>query len=591
MVKKNLEQYFFFIKRSCLVRIFFSVFLAFIILAVSFFIPGIRSISADGNSQILICIDPGHGGKDTGTIGPTGFREKDANLDIALRLKNKLADAGFKVILTRESDINLTLDEIANFANSNNADLFISVHNNSHPSSGMNGTQAFYCTSSPATSNFLASYISANTIERIGTCSRGVKSADFKVLKNTKMISALVEGVFMSNPDEEAKLKDAGFRDNIATGIYNGIIGYIKEYGNTVFGAKKLASAQSFVRRVYQKSLNIDPDQTVIDNWANKLAAGSISHADVIKGIIISKQFNDRNLTNEQYIAVLYKAVLDRDPDSNGAAYWVSQLKVQNREFVLNYFLASDEFKGLTARYIQYGYNYTGTIDGASAQTNTAATSTSETETVFSLSVLNGVGIKGVAAKTSGLFKEIKYTDGKVKYNIVSVADADNYGYKNTQIICKSKDPEIAKSAEEIKNILKVGAVTTQNGTSQNCDIVIIIGKDYLTTSAAITSGVSEAILVNILNGQGAQGIAAKLKGSIEALLLNDNNVIKVTETKNADSFNYKNTKIIVFTAKTGINNVAEELKKLLGVGVISKSANNVDNVDITIILGSDYKK
>lgn len=590
MVKK-LSQYYFSIKKSYLVRVFFSVILAFIILTVSFFIPGIKSISADDNSRIIICLDPGHGGKDTGTIGPTGLKEKDANLDIAIRLRDKLAGDGFKVILTRESDINLTLDEIANFANSNNADLFISIHNNSHPSSGMNGTQTFYCSSSPATSNLLANYINAKTIEQIGTCSRGVKTADFKVLKNTKMISALAEGVFMSNPDEEAKLNDAGFRDEIATGIYNGIIEYIKAYGNTVFGAKKLASAQSFVKRVYQKSLNIDPDQTTIDNWANKLAAGKISHADVIRGIIISKQFNNRNLTNEQYVAVLYNAVLDRDPDPNGAASWASQLKVQSREFVLNCFLASDEFKSLTSKYIQYGYSYTGTIGNTSAQTNTTVTSTSGTGAVFSLSVLNGVGIKGVAAKTSGLFKEIKYADGKIKYNIGTVADANNYGYKNTQIICKSKDPEIVKAAEEIKNILKIGAITTQNGTSQNCDIVIIIGKDYLTTSAAITSGVSEAILVNILNGQGTQGIAAKLKSSIEAVLVNGNNVIKVTETKNADSFNYKNTKIIVFTAKTGINNVAEELKKLLGAGVISKSTNNVDNVDITIILGNDYRK
>ena len=70
--------------------------------------------------------------------------EKDVNLDIALRLKNKLVDTGFKVIMTRESDINHSLDEITDFANSSNADLFISVHNNSHPSADMNGTQAFY---------------------------------------------------------------------------------------------------------------------------------------------------------------------------------------------------------------------------------------------------------------------------------------------------------------------------------------------------------------------------------------------------------------------------------------------------------------
>jgi N-acetylmuramoyl-L-alanine amidase len=575
-------------------RIFFSIILAFIILTTSFFISDIKSIFANDNSKILICIDPGHGGKDTGTIGPTGLREKDVNLDIAVKLKNKLADAGFKVMLTRESDINHSFDEIANFANSNNADLFISVHNNSHPSPEMNGTQTFYCNSSPATSNFLANDLNAKTIEQIGTCDRGVKSADFKVLKNTKMISALVEGVFVCNPNEEAELKDPNFRDKIATGIYNGIIEYLKTYGNNVLSAKKLASAQSFVKRVYQRSLNIDPDQTTINNWADKLAAGTITHADVIRGIIISKQFNDRKLTDSQYVDVLYNAVLDRDPESNGAAVWLDQLKKISRKAVLEYFLTSTEFTALLNQYNQYGYNYTGTIDNTAAETT--ASDTTDSETAFGLSILNGVGVKGIAAKTSGLLKEIKDSDGKDKYRIDEVTDASNYNYKNTQIICKSKDSEIMKAAEEIKAKLKVGIISIRSGTPQNSDIVIIIGKDYsptteAATSTTIASETSELILVNILNGQGTQGIAAKVKSKIEAVFSNDKNIIKITEAKNADNFNYKNTKIIMFTTKSGINDIADNLKKLLGVGEISKSTNNVDNVDITIILGSDYKK
>ena len=138
-------------------------------------------------------------------------------------------------------------------------------------------------------------------------CNRGVKSANFKVLKNTKMVSALVEGVFMCNPNEEAELKDDNFRDKIATGIYNGIIEYLKAYGKNILSAKELASAQAFVKRVYQRSLNIDPDQKTINNWADKLAAGKISHADVIRDIITSKQFNSRNLTDAQYVMFYIK--------------------------------------------------------------------------------------------------------------------------------------------------------------------------------------------------------------------------------------------------------------------------------------------
>ncbi len=564
--------------------IFFAIILTSAILAGSFFITGNKLIYGDDTYKILICIDPGHGGKDRGTTGPTGLMEKDVNLDISLKLKKKFVDAGFKVIMTRESDVNHSFDEIANFVNSSNADLFISVHNNSHPSADMNGTQTFYYQSSSG--NLLATYLSARIIEQIGTVNRGIKSSNFKVLKNAKMVSALVEGVFMCNPGEEAKLKDDNFRDKIATGIYNGTLDYLKAIGKNILDAKDLASSRAFVKRIYQRCLDTDPDQATIDNWADKLAVGAITHADVIKGIIIGKQFTGRGLTDAQYVDVLYKSVLDRDPDADGAAHWLSQLKVLDRKTVLDQFLASDEFKYLVNQYLQNGYNYTGTVDSVYAETGTG----------YKLSVLNGNGVKGIAAKVSELFKGIKDASSKNKYNISMVADADNYNYKNTQIICRSKDSEIIKAAEEIKSKLKAGVITTSNGTSQNSDIVIIIGNDYLpangmsanTTTASDNSGL---ILVNILNGSGTQSIAASAKEMIEKTFDNNKNLLKIIETKNADNFNYSKTRIIIFTKKTGIDTVANDLKKLIGVGEISKSTNNIDNVDISIILGSDYKK
>ena len=572
-------------------RIFFSIILTFVILTASFFIPGTKNIFANDNSIITICIDPGHGGKDHGTTGPSGLKEKDVNLDIAARLRNKLADAGFNVILTREDDTSKSTDEIANYANSNNADIFVSIHNNSHTLAEKNGTETFYSSQSPASSDFLARCINNKTIEQVGTLNRGVKSAEFKVLKNTKMVSALVEGAFLSNPTEEARLNDAGYRDRIATGIYNGIIEYLNSYRNSILSVKRLGSAQAFVKRVYHRGLNIDPDQATISNWADKLATQAISHADVIRGVIISQQFNNRNLSNEQFVVVLYKTALDRDPDATGASVWLNRLKTQDRKTVLNDFLKSEEFAGLVNHYNRYGYSYAGTIEAT-----TSGNINPVNENAIKLSVLNGTGTSRIAAKTSELFKGLKDSDGKNKYNIIGVGDADSYNYRNTQIICKSNDSKIAEAAEEIKILLKVGIITTQNGTYQDSDIVIIIGKDYspitvAATATVTTTGTSELILVNILNGEGTQGIAAKVKSKIETDLSKYKDIIKITEAKNAVNFNYKNTKIIIFTTKTGISNIADDLKKLLGVGEISKSTNNVDNVDITIILGSDYKK
>jgi N-acetylmuramoyl-L-alanine amidase len=425
------------------IRIFFLIILTFFSLTTSYFISDIKDIFADdnGNSEILICIDPGHGGYDVGAIGPTGLREKDVNLDIALRLRDKLIDAGFKIILTRKEDIKISLEDIVNFANTNNADIFISIHNNSHFSSDKKGTETFYF-NDVLGGNLLANCINTRIVEQTDTINRGVKTADFVQLMNTKMVSALVEGAFISNPDEEAKLNDSGFRDMIAEGIYKGITEYLNMYGTSIVNNK---------------------DDT------------------------------------------------------------------------------------------------------------------------FNLSVLNGVGTRGIAAKTSELLKQIKYLDGRDKYMIDEIADAF-YRYDRTQIICKSGDAKIMDTAEEIKAILNVGIITIRNGY-QDSDIVIIIGKDYI----PLLNGVSGLYQINIQNGNGILGIATRLKNKIEKEFAN--NIIKVTEAKDAENFNYKNTRIIIFSKKDGVNSIAEYFHKSLSAGEIIESTNNIDNVDIAIILGGDYKE
>ncbi|MBE3084932.1 MAG: LytR C-terminal domain-containing protein, partial [Bacteroidetes bacterium] len=92
-------------------------------------------------------------------------------------------------------------------------------------------------------------------------------------------------------------------------------------------------------------------------------------------------------------------------------------------------------------------------------------------------------------------------------------------------------------------------------------------------------------------NGEGTQGIADTVKGILEDNLNKNEKTIKVIEAKNANNFSYSQTKIITFTDKEGIQDIAKKIKDVLGVGVISSSTNNVDKVDITVIIGSDYTK
>ena len=92
-----------------------------------------------------IIIDPGHGGKDPGAVGPGGIYEKDLTLDIALKLKRLLEhDGNFNVLLTRENDIFIPLEERTAFANRHNGDLFISIHVNSHSYSNRSGIETYY---------------------------------------------------------------------------------------------------------------------------------------------------------------------------------------------------------------------------------------------------------------------------------------------------------------------------------------------------------------------------------------------------------------------------------------------------------------
>jgi hypothetical protein len=231
----------------------------------------------------------------------------------------------------------------------------------------------------------------------------------------------------------------------------------------------------------------------------------------------------------------------------------------------------------------------------------------------LTLSVLNGIGIKGIANKTSELLKGLKFGDGKLKYNITTVGDADNYKYAETQIILKSGEPNMMAAAEDIKKILKVGNITTQqDGGTQSTDIVVIVGKDFnyeaalastsetsteetaASTSSSDTQTTETTQIVfdvNVLNGEGTQGIAATVKGILEDNLNKNGKTIKIVEATNADNFSYSQTKIITFTDKEGIQDIANKIKGVLGVGVISGSTNNVDKVDITVIIGSDYTK
>ena len=212
-------------------------------------------------------------------------------------------------------------------------------------------------------------------------------------------------------------------------------------------------------------------------------------------------------------------------------------------------------------------------------------------EETVNLTILNGVGTPGLAAEVSELLKSQVFESGKSKYNILKYENADNFNYDTTEILVYSGQSYVVEAANDIKDILEVENITPGEGESANSDIIIVLGADYKAKAAekAVSEEVEKIVKINILNGEGTAKLAFTVKGIIESYFNEDGKILEVVETKDAPSWDYDKTKIIIFTPGEGVNTLARQLQERLGVGVIEYSDNNVDNVDISIILGSDY--
>lgn len=174
----------------------------------------------------VVCIDPGHGGYDPGAVAFDGLREKDVALDIAKKLATKLRSFELDVVMTRETDVYITLLERAYIANEANADLFVSVHTNSVTSRQAHGAEVLVYSLSSA-SVPVAEDILDNLTE-LGLRNRGVKPRpDLTVLRRTAMPAVLVETAFISCDGgvDYNILRSQDGRDKIADAITRGVLG------------------------------------------------------------------------------------------------------------------------------------------------------------------------------------------------------------------------------------------------------------------------------------------------------------------------------------------------------------------------------
>ena len=215
-----------------------------------------------------------------------------------------------------------------------------------------------------------------------------------------------------------------------------------------------------------------------------------------------------------------------------------------------------------------------------------------EAERTITVTILNGVGTPGIAAELSDALKSQVYESGKVKFDILEVGNADNFNYSESEIVVYSSNESIIMTAaSEIKGMLGTGTITTREEEVVSSDIVIILGSDYDPTSAqdVVPVEVEGIVEIVVLNGVGIAKIAAKVSEEIQDHFNVDQKIIEVVKVWDADNYKYTQTEIIIYADNEGIEAFAQQVQEKLGVGVIKKSDNNVDNVDITIIVGSDY--
>ncbi|HZG59659.1 MAG TPA: SH3 domain-containing protein [Anoxybacillus sp.] len=179
-----------------------------------------------------IIVDAGHGGHDTGAIGPTGLREKDVTLDTALLLKAELEKAGAIVKLTRSTDVFLELAERTMISNGSDFDAFVSIHADSY-SSTSKGSTTYFNTSvnfNGPKSKQMAQYVQKHLVAQLGTYNRGYREQEFYVNRKNELPSILVELAFVSNPKEEGLLKTKAFRQKAAVGIRKGLEEYFNNF-------------------------------------------------------------------------------------------------------------------------------------------------------------------------------------------------------------------------------------------------------------------------------------------------------------------------------------------------------------------------
>jgi N-acetylmuramoyl-L-alanine amidase len=211
-----------------------------------------KRASQDSGSSITVVIDAGHGGYDRGGIPGQSVAEKEMTLDVAQRLKNVLSANGYRVVMTRDSDVFVPLGTRVAIANSYSNAIFVSIHFNSAKRSGAGGIETYFYSRESLP---LASAIHYFVAGGAPSSNRNVRRRGYYVLRKTSVPAVLVECGFLTNPTEAAYAQTASYRQKLAEEIAAG-----------VRGRDSVGSALTTTRVATSESIPLQPyiDQTKV---------------------------------------------------------------------------------------------------------------------------------------------------------------------------------------------------------------------------------------------------------------------------------------------------------------------------------------
>src|SRR6266513_176316 len=231
-----------------------------------------RRASKDSGSPTTVVIDAGHGGYDRGGIPGQTVSEKEMTLDVAQRLKSVLAASGYRVVMTRDSDVFVPLGTRCAIANSYRNAIFVSVHFNSATRRGASGIETyFYSRDSLALASAIHHYVAGGAPSE----NRGVRRRGHFVLRRTRMPAVLVDCGFLTNPTEAAYAQNASYRQKLAEEIAAGVRG--RSSVTSALSPTRVATGESIPLQSYTDQTKVHDSERSRSKRSHKKSSSSKS--------------------------------------------------------------------------------------------------------------------------------------------------------------------------------------------------------------------------------------------------------------------------------------------------------------------------